>query len=426
MSRPRSVLTTSVAVLVAASLAGISSASSGASVATSSFSIASSAVGDDAAAERRSAARQVARLLMHPQMAQPGTGTAAASKAQSVISAEFKPVVKGRMVVLQRKKGSGWAKVATQRENGRGIAEFTAPYQMDGKVQTYRAYAVRTSRYGQATTTPVAASKWGAPDFSDEFSGPVLGPAWTHRLQGYQPESRRKCSKADPQAVEVGGGVVRLAVIDDPARGANNPDDVLNNTEKCHYDGAGGGEAGDYDWRLNGHIGTQSTQTFKYGYAAARVKFQPRRGQHASFWLQPAAPEASEGSAQQTGAEIDIIEWFGKGHPSGGLTSFIYHYPDDGKPGITPKKVGGFIKNAGRFGSDWEKKYHVFSVEWTPQRYVFRIDGKETFRTSQGVSGQAQFLILSILSSDYELGFLGGEGNLPQKMSVDWVRYWQR
>ena len=36
-----------------------------------------------------------------------------------------------------------------------------------------------------------------------------------------------------------------------------------------------------------------------------------------------------------------------------------------------------------------------------------------------------QFPILSLLSSDYELKKLKGEGNLPQTMSVDWIRFWQ-
>ena len=65
------------------------------------------------------------------------------------------------------------------------------------------------------------------------------------------------------------------------------------------------------------------------------------------------------------------------------------------------------------------------SVEWTPERYIFRIDGRETFRTSKGVSGRPEFLILSLLSSDYELSKLKGEANLPQAMSVDWIRFWQ-
>ena len=45
----------------------------------------------------------------------------------------------------------------------------------------------------------------------------------------------------------------------------------------------------------------------------------------------------------------------------------------------------------------------MFSVEWTPTEYVFRIDGRETWRTSEGISHHPQFLILSQLTSDYEL-----------------------
>ena len=56
-----------------------------------------------------------------------------------------------------------------------------------------------------------------------------------------------------------------------------------------------------------------------------------------------------------------------------------------------------------RRSDTWWDNYHVFSVEWTPTEYVFRIDGRETWRTSEGISHHPQFLILSQLSSDYEL-----------------------
>ncbi|MBA2464163.1 MAG: glycoside hydrolase family 16 protein [Nocardioidaceae bacterium] len=357
----------------------------------------------------QSAARQSAKVLMHPQLAQPGSGVQRSAKAKSAMSAVFKPARKGRTVVLQRKKGTSWVSVAKRRQNGRGIAEFTAPYKVKGKVAVYRASAVRYRDQAQVTSRGVKTSRWGRADFTDEFAKSTLSDNWTDRLQGYQPESSRQCSKADPRARRVVNGAARISVLDDPSRGRD-----------CSYEGT------NYDWRLNGHIGTQFAKSFRYGYAAARMKFQPRRGQHASFWMQPETVEAVEGSADKTGAEVDIIEWFGGDHPSGGLTSFIYHYPDNGRDGVTGDKVGGFIKQPGRFGGDWAKKYHVFSVEWTPQRYIFRIDGKETFRTSKGVSGQPQFLILSLLSSDYELPLLEGDNRLPQHMFVDWVRYWER
>jgi len=119
-----------------------------------------------------------------------------------------------------------------------------------------------------------------------------------------------------------------------------------------------------------------------------------------------------------------VIEWFGDGGASGGLASSVY-FPTSGGT----VKAGGWIADPGQYLADrsdsWWSAYHVFSVEWTPRSYVFRVDGRETWRTDQGVSGKPQFLILSLLSSDYELPNLGGEDRLPQHMYVDWVQFWE-
>ena len=53
------------------------------------------------------------------------------------------------------------------------------------------------------------------------------------------------------------------------------------------------------------------------------------------------------------------------------------------------------------------------------------ISSRESARITTGISGVAEFPILSLLSSDYELKKLKGEANLPQTMSVDWIRFWQ-
>lgn len=357
-----------------------------------------------------SRAKESASLRMHPQIAQPGRDPASAARAKSAMTATFSPAKAGRPVVLERLSGQQWSKVSKGRENANGWVDFTAKSRVKHEVATYRVVARAYKGLARVTSSGVRTDVWGDADFSDEFSQTSLGPAWSDRLQGYQPDSYRKCSKADPSAVDVRGGTLLLSVLKDPAR----------KDSRCRYKGD------KYAWRLNGHIGTQGTESFTYGYAAARIKLQPRRGQHAGFWLQPQSRTAEEGSAKDTGAEIDVIEWFGNHDPHGGLTSFIYYYPDDGKAGVTAKKVGGYIPHPDRFGDDWASKYHVFSVEWTPKRYIFRIDGQETYRTGQGVSGRPQYLILSLLSSDYELPHLGGDRRLPQTMAVDWVRFWQR
>ena len=160
-----------------------------------------------------------------------------------------------------------------------------------------------------------------------------------------------------------------------------------------------------------------------YGVAAARMKFQQARGQHASFWLQPRG--LLKFGTTPWGAEIDVIEYFGEDERRGGLMTNVYR----------PSPEGAKIRSGTHFGSAdrflagrsdaWWKNYHVFSVEWTPTEYVFRIDGHETWRTTEGISHHPQFLILSLLSSDDELAALGGEDDIDENAYVDWVQFWQ-
>ena len=70
------------------------------------------------------------------------------------------------------------------------------------------------------------------------------------------------------------------------------------------------------------------------------------------------------------------------------------------------------------------RNFHVFSVQWTPTRLIFRIDGKETWRIGGRISRVQQYLKLSLLSSDYELPSIA-DRQLPQHMYVDWVRVWE-
>ena len=224
----------------------------------------------------------------------------------------------------------------------------------------------------------------------------------------------RNCSKGDPQRPAWLGGTLRSRVMADPAMPPGS----------CTAYKADGTVIGNFDYRLNGHVSTQDHQYLKYGVVAARIKFQSRRGQHASLWMQPQSPTYIP-NAFEGGAEIDVIEYFGDKVPNGGLTSFIYNP----QPSGVPQKIGGWIKKPERYLSTkkdgWSKRYHVFSVEWSPTAYVFRIDGRQTARITTGISGVPQFPILSLLSSDYELRQLKGDSNLPQTMSVDWIRFWQ-
>ena len=354
----------------------------------------------------RKAASQRISLEALPQIVQQGRGTASSSSAKAAVTATIKPVKVGRKVVLERLVGTSWKKVATAKQNKRGDADFAAPVSSGGLGITYRAKAAKLGSLKAITSKTVDTTPWLTPTWTDEFAGSTLSPVWSHRGQDYEPTSKRKCSKGDPKAVKVTGGTLRLSVIKDRAANGKCKASSRKETKKISY-------------RLNGHVGTQGGFDFKYGIAAARIKMHKLQGQHASFWMQP----VGENKPTSDGHEIDVIEYFGDKHPRGGLTSFIHWKKNNKliKTGSWIKQPRSFLKNK-RDG--WSKNFHVFSVEWTPRMYIFRIDGQETWRTRKGVSGQPQYPILSLLASDYELSLMKDK-QLPQHMQVDWLRIWQ-
>jgi beta-glucanase (GH16 family) len=354
----------------------------------------------------RKAASQRISLEALPQIVQQGRRTASADSAKAAITATIKPVKVGRKVVLERLVGTSWKKVSTAKQDKRGDADFAAPVSSGGLGITYRAKAAKLGSLKAITSKTVDTTSWLTPTWTDEFAGSTLSPVWSQRGQDYEPTSKRKCSKGDPKAVKVTGGALRLSVIKDRSRKGKCKASSRKVTKKISY-------------RLNGHVGTQGMFDFKFGVAAARVKMHKLQGQHASFWMQP----VGENKPASDGHEIDIIEYFGDKHPQGGLTSFIHWYKGQRliKTGSWIKDSTSFLKNK-RDG--WSKNYHVFSVQWTPKVIIFRIDGKETWRTSARVSSAQQYLILSLLASDYEALEMSDK-KLPQHMYVDWVRVWE-
>ena len=354
---------------------------------------------------------QQVRLEVLPQIVQQGGRVASPDAARSAVTATIRPVRVGRRVQLQVQvpvaDGLAWQPVATSRQGRKGRAQFAAPATADGAPLTYRVKVSATRGLRAVTSGPVSTARWLDPTFDDGFDGTELRPVWNHRGREHWSTSRRTCSKGDPRATTVGGGAVRLSVILDP-----------DATTRCKVRGRDA-TPGKYAYRLSGHIGTEGAFSFRYGHAAARVKFHHRRGQHGAFWMQPTTG-MYPGAA---GNEIDVVEYFGDRHPQGGLATFMHRYD-----GLRRVSTGGWIRNQASYlrsrRDGWSKNYHVFSVEWTPRSLIYRIDGKETARMNRAVSDVAQFPILSLIAADYEIPKIE-ERQLPQHMYVDWVRVWE-
>ncbi|MEO5854039.1 MAG: glycoside hydrolase family 16 protein, partial [Nocardioides sp.] len=387
-------------------------------VSTFAVVLPTSASAGTAPAARSSSAdrRQVATISLLPPIAQVGSTPASSRAAQTVITATFRPARAGRPVVLTRFHRGDWRPVDHTRLSKSGAVEFTAPTRMGGRPVSYRVTALAYQGLSEHNTGVASSTQWGDPGFVDEFSGSALDGRWSHRIQFYNPWGGRACSKGSPDATGVGAGALTLSVLADPAR-----------TDQCTpYDEFGAPlqpVTGPFTYRLNANVSTQESADFTYGVAAARMKFQRDRGQHASFWLQPRG--LLKYGTTPWGAEIDVVEWYGSDERRGGMTSTVYRPTPEGERVAIGSDFGDPDQFLAGRSDAWWKNYHVFSVEWTPTEYVFRIDGHETWRTSEGISHHPQFLILSMLSSDYELPEHGDESVIDEHSSVDWVQFWE-
>ena len=358
------------------------------------------------------AASQSGTTSLTAPIIQPGTAPTSPTGAKLAGQITFKPALKGRPVTVQRATAGGaWETVANAKENGAGVVTFTAtPFTAGGAPYVFRGVAAKYNGTASFTSSSQSAATW-VPTFTDQFNGSTLPAAWEDRVTS---SSQRTCSsEGDPRARSVGGGTLQVKVLLDP--------DKVGQTCKT--------TSGNFKYYLNGSVSTTHSFTQTYGTFAARIKMQQNRGQHGSFWLQPLAGGHVEGDPAASGAEIDVAEFFGKKFQYGGLQSYVYNYSNLNPDG-TPVKIGSHSDKATSMlpaGDTWWTSYHVFSVEWSAKGYIFRVDGREHFRTSLGVSGIPEYMILSLLTSDWELAAAKRLGITPGgTLYVDWVRAWKR
>jgi beta-glucanase (GH16 family) len=334
-----------------------------------------------------------------PGIAQNGRTPASPDAASLLGSVSFSPARKGRTVSVQRRApGQTWHTVTRTHEDSDGRVSFVRDDKRGTRPYAYRAVAAPWSGLPRVVSNAESSAVWRLA-FEDRFGGTSLDLGkWDYRHLGLLQGSRLH-AQSDRSAVQVGGGALTLQVRRNPHR-----------------------RAGYY---YNGHISTFGKFAFRYGYAAARVRFQRGQGQHGGFWMQPESALAPFGSPARTGAEIDVAEFFGAGYPRGGMASYVYTYPSRTRT-VKSGDVFPAASKALRGRSDsWWSRYHVVSVRWTPSGYIFRVDGVDTWRHFAHSSHRPEFLILSLLSSDWELPHLD-RSTLPVSMKVDWVRAWQR
>jgi len=119
-----------------------------------------------------------------------------------------------------------------------------------------------------------------------------------------------------------------------------------------------------YDF-ISGRINTRTKFEFTYGTASARMKMPTGAGIWPAFWA------LGEGKWPACG-EIDVMETVG----DSSWVSHALHGP--GYFGNTPIAYRAFFPK----GTD-VTQWHVYSVDWSPNALVFKVDGQVTYTVTR-------------------------------------------
>ena len=126
-----------------------------------------------------------------------------------------------------------------------------------------------------------------------------------------------------------------------------------------------------------------------FGYFEATVKVPAATGMWSAFWLQSSGMR-KVGAEGVDGTEIDVYEsaFFRSRTSKMGHALLWNGYGDHAK-------VEGYI---GELDVDlYDGGFHTFALKWTPEYYVFYVDGKATWASrAGGVSHVREFLRLTV------------------------------
>ncbi|QQR43776.1 glycoside hydrolase family 16 protein [Myxococcus xanthus] len=198
-------------------------------------------------------------------------------------------------------------------------------------------------------------------------------------------------------------------------------------TENTAHDGAGNlvitARRERYNGRdyTSGRIRTQGRYETTYGRIEARIQLPVGRGIWPAFWM--------------LGANIHSVDW-----PECGEIDIMEYRGQ--LPSILRGSLHGPGYSAGNnLGQDYvvsgvrlNEDFHVYAVEWEPNRIRWFLDGTAFFEATPAqlpegarwVFDQPQFIILNVAVGGNFVGPVGRDTVFPQQMKVDYVRVYAR
>ena len=252
------------------------------------------------------------------------------------------------------------------------------------------------------TTTCLADPEGWKPVWSDEFNGKEIDfSKWAVEENGH------------------GGGNGEMQYyVDRPENLRIEDGHLIIEARKQKFNAAGVEK--DY---TSGRLRTKRRASWLYGRFEIRAKLPTGRGIWPAIWMLP-EKEAYGGWASS--GEIDIMELVG--HEPAKVHGTLHHGAS------WPKNVhtgAPFELKSGTFADD----FHVFAIEWEKGEIRWYVDGAlyqtQTKWSSEGGAYPAPFdqpfhLVLNLAVGGGWPGPPDDKTVFPQRMTVDWVRVYQR
>jgi len=166
---------------------------------------------------------------------------------------------------------------------------------------------------------------------------------------------------------------------------------------------------------------TKGRFTFTYGKAEARIRIDARPGSWPAFWT---LSDKSGGFDAPDFGEVDIMEFYNDTI----LANVFYRHGGEVRGPAVKRPLAKFG------GQTWAKEFHVYSMEWNPERITVAVDGEvlNTFNISDDDKPDTQngFRMPHYMLINQAIGgTMGGDPSktqFPVRLVVDWVRVYQK
>lgn len=161
--------------------------------------------------------------------------------------------------------------------------------------------------------------------------------------------------------------------------------------------------------RLYGEPASADGFKATYGFFEIRARIPSGQGLWPAFWMLPSSHESLP--------EIDVMEVLGHAPD---LLELHYHYA---KPNGDKRSAAKEVKTG-----DLSKGWHVYGVDWSPDRIVWYLDGKEVWRFSEAenISDEPMYLLINLAVGGTWPGNVDKTTRFPARFEIDYVRAWKR